>query len=169
MVDAIMLAISEGCGIVVLEVTYGNRSRFSTDASDHLPDFFHIEFSYSFFDYWTWSDFWKQFRHGGQSNTKTIITSICKGDTMKQDMLSHHHFAWIIEPGNRPFMSLLWCFWYSFVCHTQQYAAEAFYSISWFSYFFIAESILTQKFIRVPLSFLHIPSLCVNICYIFFV
>jgi len=27
------------CGIVVLEVTYGNRSRFSTDASDHLPDF----------------------------------------------------------------------------------------------------------------------------------
>jgi len=32
--------------------------------------------------------FEKQFRHGGQSNTKTIITSICKGDTMKQDMLN---------------------------------------------------------------------------------
>jgi len=25
-------------------------------------------------------------------------------------------------------MTLLWCFWYSFVCHTQQCAAEAFYS-----------------------------------------
>jgi len=42
----------------------------------------------SFFDginYWTWDDFWKQFRH--QRNTEKIITSICKGNTIKQDML----------------------------------------------------------------------------------
>jgi len=32
--------------------------------------------------------FWKQFRLGGQRKTKTIITSICKGNTMKQDMLN---------------------------------------------------------------------------------
>jgi len=39
-------------------------------------------------DYWTWGDFRKQFRYGGQSNTEQIITSICKGDAMKQDMLN---------------------------------------------------------------------------------
>jgi len=32
--------------------------------------------------------FENNFRHGGQSNTKTIIMSICKGNTMKQDMLN---------------------------------------------------------------------------------
>jgi len=39
-------------------------------------------------DYWTSDDFRKQFRQGGQSDTETIITSICKGNTMKQDMLN---------------------------------------------------------------------------------
>jgi len=53
----------------------------------------HLNFTIksSFFneiDYWTWSDFRKQFRGGGQSNTEIIITSICKGNTMKQDMLN---------------------------------------------------------------------------------
>jgi len=49
----------------------------------------HLNFTIksSFFneiDYWTWSDFWKQFRHGSLSNTKTIVTSICKGNTMSK-------------------------------------------------------------------------------------
>jgi len=46
--------------------------------------YLHFTIKSSFFneiDYWTWGDFRKQFRHGGQSNTKTIITSICKGNT----------------------------------------------------------------------------------------
>jgi len=33
-------------------------------------------------------DLGNQFRNGGQSNIETIITSICKGNTMKQDMLN---------------------------------------------------------------------------------
>jgi len=68
----------------------------------------HLNFTIksSFFneiDYWTWSDFWKQFIHEGQSNTKTIITSICKGDTMKQDMLNSRQklvtLVSIMQPG----------------------------------------------------------------------
>jgi len=39
-------------------------------------------------DYWTWGHFRKQLRHVGQSNTEKIITSICEGNTMKQDMLN---------------------------------------------------------------------------------
>jgi len=38
------------CGIVDLEVTYGSRSRFSTDASDHLPDFCHRSLTIEFRD-----------------------------------------------------------------------------------------------------------------------
>jgi len=53
----------------------------------------HLNFTIksSFFNeiyYWTWGDFRKQFRHEGQSNTEQIITSICKVNTMKQDMLN---------------------------------------------------------------------------------
>jgi len=39
-------------------------------------------------NYWTRGDFRKQFRHGGQRQTKKIITSICKVNTMKQDILN---------------------------------------------------------------------------------
>jgi len=45
----------------------------------------------SFFDeinYLTWGDFRKQFRHRVRTNTEKIITSICKGNTMKQDILN---------------------------------------------------------------------------------
>jgi len=38
---------------------------------------------FNLIDYWTWGDFPKQFRHGGQGNTEVNITSICKGNTMK--------------------------------------------------------------------------------------
>jgi len=33
-------------------------------------------------DYWMWGGFRIQFRHGGQSNTEKIVTSICKGNTI---------------------------------------------------------------------------------------
>jgi len=38
------------CDIVDLEVTYGSRSRFSTDASNHVRDFFHWTLTIEFKD-----------------------------------------------------------------------------------------------------------------------
>jgi len=59
----------------------------------HSGKTMHLNFTIksSFFNeiyYRTWGDFRKQFRHGCQSNTEKIITSICKGNTIKQECLT---------------------------------------------------------------------------------
>jgi len=48
-----------------------------------------------------WGNFRKQFRYGGQSKTEKIIMGICKGNTMKKDMLNSQIYDVDTRPEQR--------------------------------------------------------------------